>query len=34
MRSPVIKAALGMALELPVVDVVPNGATQEALNFN
>lgn len=33
-RSPVIKAALGMALELPLVDVEPMGATQEPLNLN
>ena len=31
MRSPVIKAALGMALELPLVDVSPMDAMQEPL---
>jgi len=33
MRSPVIKAALGMALELPMVDGQPNGAMQECLSL-
>lgn len=31
MRSPVIKAALGMALELPLVDAAPMNAMQEPL---